>query len=755
MVGINFADTSRLSTSRSIRSGMCRLAVVLATATIVLLFPSSSRSFIGNWKIGGFALPCAVACGGDRGIINPNFAGDAINQIFAAPTIDNFHNALDASIDRGLGKFEDLLNKKQADFFKTMNDSATAQRQALIAEMHSSVTDAMAQLDKILRGAIDEADERIKARLKNGEIVARQASITFNSMLLGTFILIMIIAAIAYMASLWYKTVFVLNRPARGLVGKYVVISLLTLAVSGVAYFVKATRDYWLTTQITADAERDYDLQLKAQNPEDQLQDLDNLIFYARQLEYIAPTDEFTSARLERALILRDVFRRPAVFRTTTGGRDLISRLNSAQTHFIKAGKGPDIDLTMLYGFLLWERGNDRFSEYFAACLMAGQIERLTKESSTNFVPMLPLAYLYLSAYLSYPLSDEIVQRIYDNAAQEQGDGAKSETFVALSGDQRESLLVRRYKLAELQRIRDGVTIDIERLAKTNSLYAFTRINLEAVRVVGEIGSLYSELLRLTAVLKSSPEDKKGPTRTSIRNVGKAMVTRWDQYLKFLTASDYADETARLNNLKNLWPIYLRAMGAMALKDSEDVITAAPEAQGIHQKWLNQVVHPMLNDDAFKLFSITAKVDYELVDSQLNKLEASIPPFLAKIKERQAEVENLQKTCGAHYSDGSLLGGPALSPIAPLCDSMLLIQIDADLVDKAAAMSRLSATLGVIGCRHPAAPNVDCSKDDVVYRPFGTLLYNSFVKDKVDIDEDGKMTGALSDEVGMRVVPAL
>lgn len=132
---------------------------------VAVSLPSLGYGFIGNLKIGGLQLPCAVACGGDRGIINPRFLGDAVNNIFAAPTIDSFGTRADASVDRAMSALDKVLDGQREKVVADLESLGDRQRDALVSDLADLSAETITDLDEVLTRNIEKLTDQLNQSL--------------------------------------------------------------------------------------------------------------------------------------------------------------------------------------------------------------------------------------------------------------------------------------------------------------------------------------------------------------------------------------------------------------------------------------------------------------------------------------------------------------------------------------------------------------------------------------------------------------
>ena len=299
---------------------------------------------------------------------------------------------------------------------------------------------------------------------------------------------------------------------------------------------------------------------------------------------------------------------------------ELLNRVNAIQNLAWSMHNKWDADLLILYAFAKWQMGTDRYAEYVAASIFASAL--LYPPAMDEARPILePLARYYLSAYLANPLSDELIVKYLSAKSGEDG----KQVFVdGLPGCEVPSCpLQRGLTLAEL-RAASMTEMNIPVSDLEDPLWIYASVGMEAMTAYRKILSGYAELLRLGCALPSVPDAQKAAIEASIKNVGTNVAKIWDDYVDDLSKIEFADNSARLNNFKGLWPIYTRARWAALTSLSCVALPANPSDElRIDQRWLKEVVRPTVQDNLYKTIAAATQIDYGRVDKELTNLEKS------------------------------------------------------------------------------------------------------------------------------------
>jgi hypothetical protein len=693
---------------------MRRLRLAALVGLLCFLVPLPAYCFIGNIKIGGVKLPCAVACGGSRGVVNLNFAGDAINSFLTGPSIDNFAEKANQSIDRGLEKFEKLLIARQSDFLEKAAQIATDQREQFIVALSATTDEAVAQLDSTLRQQLRDADRILETRLGTLDVVLDKNTRELGSTLKRFVIFCIVVGALSYITWSIYRRKYVDKLPLQPMLPRLSVALVMFVALGSVLYVLNFLNDVWSRQQLVTSMEEGYEKALSSQI-------FDYAVYYSAQLVYLDRYNELYQARQEKAELLRDVFARPALYRSADGARELLNRLGNAQKAFKRISGQYDRDLTILYGFATWQRGDDRFSEYAAANIMSEAISGNASQGIEQ-PTLLPIAYYYLSAYLADPIPDSMIASLY--AANAGID--PSDVFISGQHSSSEDIDFQRRTVQQLTDVSHETKVDLESLAKVNSLYAFVRVSLEGVSTYRKVVSGYGELLRLSGELISVQDSQKPSVRNEIRTASHEIVAAWASYIKFLGESSYADQTAKLNSFRGLWPIYTYALGATAISDADLAITPVAQTLGIQEVWLSEVVQPSVRASAFRLITAATSSDYKATEVNLAAVQAATKAFFDAVNARKPLIGSASAEATTATSN---------------------------VISAGAALSLASAKVGLFACEPPnaSARSVVCAADNPKAMPLGTLLFKMIAG--LD-DKSISSVDATNLIIGYRSIPA-
>ncbi|MGX5733843.1 hypothetical protein [Bosea thiooxidans] len=691
---------------------------LLLVALLCIFAANAAIALIGNIKVGGFQVPCAVACGGSRGVINPNFAGDFFNNVFMGPSIENFENSANRSTDRAMQQLDAVLTKQKTTFLADIEKLSKDQIASVVSQLSDLSNETITSLDEKLRAQLQEADRLLENRLGTLDaLLSRQVNdVAYSFHRVAIFFIILL--GLGILCWRFYRHIFDHKLPARAFTSQFAWGFGGVVAFSLSAYGITVANQRVAQNRITSQYEENYQIAFSNLN-------LDHSVYYSTQLLFLNRMSPGAQARAEKAVILRDLFARPALYRTEDGARELGRKLASAQRAFIQSGSAPDPDLTMVYGFLTWQRGPDRFSEYIASITLASALEDSSNDKSGNLLIMKPFAYYYISSYLENPLSDEVVVDLYNRY------GTNEQEFVSWKNADKSapgqvSLIKKRYTIAELKAILGSNPVNIDAIARRLPLYAYIRTNMEAVKTSAAVISRYSELLRLTGQVQVALPEAKPSLKAEIRSTASEIVVNWDAYLNFLINTEFADPYAKLNSLRNIWPIYTRALAASKMADGVEFWPSGDPGAGAHVRWLNDVVRPNVRESTYKLLKITTETDFRLIDAQLDAVEKATRAFF----DARAKLETADKgtDAAAKSAAGGVLRTSAL-----------------DVAAKGTA-------LGLFGCRQKGKPDWDCKAEDALPVSFAQLIFDAAKGVTPSIMDSGELFANL---VKQRTTPAL
>lgn len=499
---------------RRTRSTLLAVLAVVALCDAKPAMPIIGKNFLG------LGMPCAVACGKD-GLVNTQFAGDMVAKYISGPSIDNAGDRMDRSIDRGLSKFQGILDEK----ISRIDELATTQRTAFIEELTTAADDANAQLSVELDAQISAADQILDNALRRGDVlskvlawdIARQIAfvligVVFLSVSAALIYRRHVVSAVARANKRQIKVVFMVG--ALCAVGAIV-------AQLGFVLQAKNLRDTLLAA---------YD------------ESTQKLMYFhsaslSAQLLQLDPTDKIAQIRNKKANLLRDVFTQPGRYKSEKGIISVANRVNDLRRELQAAGIEADIDIEILAAMITWQSGTEHFSDYSAASIIANLLGEIGSRGIAPVSPassLEPLALHYLRTYLRAPIDEQLLQ-VYgvDVAAL---DGAIDNRFQKYVSTETMQAVAAKYASVEV--------------TPSSLLYSQIEFGRASSRVTLALNSALAQGLVLLATSRQRLIGGPMPKRqffvnlssdevNQLRSVIEFAETEWATYLKALSEGRY------------------------------------------------------------------------------------------------------------------------------------------------------------------------------------------------------------------------
>jgi hypothetical protein len=379
--------------------------------------------------------------------------------VIAQPTIDSAQNAaqtlldeadrrvgarlgqVDPLVDKQLGKVDALLENRigQVDRIAATRlkdvdtlvdkdikkvDAIAAQRIAQIDDILKARTydiDTMLRanindVDELLGTRIQQVDDLTERRLGNVETLAAKSTATLGSAILRLIafgcLVIFAVAAVwrVYIESTgawpadgsifsrvaaWWRKVH--NRLGWQLGGAAVcIVGLFFVFIQ----FIPAGS----SEELVQTHKRELQRSLAAL-------DLTEAKYHASQLKILDPTNAAYRGTSLKIDLVRDVLSRPALYQTTAGIHQTLSRIEQAERQF---DPQHDRDVDTLKALILFRTNPDRQSEHDAAMLCAAALERT--DGGDGFA-LQPLAVNFVQNYLSHPLPEAQTEELKEYSA--------------------------------------------------------------------------------------------------------------------------------------------------------------------------------------------------------------------------------------------------------------------------------------------------------------------------------------------------
>ncbi len=603
------------------------LLLVPTTAVAILLWTSSVWAFLGNIRIGGTAIPCVVACGGDRGIINTKLPGDVLT-FFGAPTPDGFKGAGTDVVDYADRKFNATLAQKLSELDKSLTEQRSSlvtaigsEREQLLQSLTALADTSVSQLDDTLQQAIERGDEVLDRRsgalntilTKHTNLLIQVARlILIGGLGAGVF---MFLLALAYRSRFKKGTD---GSPLGPMVG-YPVLGFVVFAL--VVLFIPLGSD---KEDLVAHFKSSYAQHLVQMR-------FTEALFDATQLQVLDRDSKLFEAYVERSAILRDLFQRPTLLQDGGGTRDLLRRADYAQNLLVKEHGYRDPDLDVVAAFAVWQTFPTRDYEYWSATVCASALESASKLSlERHEVVLLPLAKHYLASYLANPISDEQMES-----------GGLLEDIRKLG--------VKYRPLKELLEVNAanppaevksepgtdgiGVPLPMEPFAAVVAYGAAVR------RLYRQMIPLYVEmsfLQGLASQAKTSAEQKAAAI-SKRKSVAGRIVEAWTAFSTQLSNPLFADTSVRIGALKLATAFHARAkayqefagegsvpvVSVITVKEDKTTVVHA-----LHYDWMKNLIVPVLRPSTARALELAANESFLKQQEALRQFDDAIIALL-------------------------------------------------------------------------------------------------------------------------------
>ncbi len=495
-----------------------------------------------------------------------------------------------------MGLLDGTLTNQRKAFLSDLQKLADEQRAKLAVELREISMSTVSELDRTLKTNMQIADQKLSEQRGSLESQLQRQIGDLSETLANTIVFFVTLVGLGALTWRGYQQIVLYRRPLRSIaystgIGIVLLVTFVALANAYV---------WWNQNQARQRVVDDY-----TQSYTENFNNIrfDDAVFYANQLHVFDPSDLQATARDAKIRLIRDIFSRPALYRSGEVS-DVLGRLSSAQSNFITATGKRDLDLDILLGFIAWQRGADRFSEYMASCALASTLAAYQAKNADEMVVLLPFAEYYLRSYLVNPLPDEVVSallvekgltadQVFTNESVEKGEVGQ---------------IQRRYRVAELRDIVDNTKTMLDVLAKKSAFYDHAIINWRSVQAYRAVISGYSEIVRLKALLQEGQPGLNDLIYRRIKAMASKIVLAFEDYEGFLENTEFSDSSAKLNMMRGFWIYYVKAKIIAEDPGSSEYIWPNLQ-QGIHKRWLENVVKPAASPAVYKLIDLSTQSD--------------------------------------------------------------------------------------------------------------------------------------------------
>jgi hypothetical protein len=574
--------------------------LVLSVLFLLLLLAGSAVAQIG-FSLG--PIPCVVACG-DKGVINVRAPGELISNIFTGPTVDNFHDQSVNVVAEADKRLSATLDKAKTDVLNGLKD----QREALITDLRDVSNTSLDNLDSILNKDLDRIEQQLSAENGTLQDIADQHTVKLQAALQRGTIFFVSVAFLGLLGWTIYR-----ERKSSGNAKKSFWKKLgwkpAIAAVCCVAFW--ALSDLAIDKSLTQTVRNTKEDKVKEYEKSLVDNDYSLAVDWASRLRALEPQNYEYQAMYEKAALLRDVFLRPSIYKTTPGANRVFSRISQTQMLFAKAGRQRDPDVDVLRAIVSWQDGADRFAEYVAASACASALERST---GVKVFPTRPIATFYLDSYLNNPLSDDELTVLEFNV-QRQNAAIPKDGF-------------RYMTLAELVKIRgDNPVIQ---MADGSPFANHIEFGTKARILYKKAISLYLDMALTGARVTTADTELKTQLRKDRRELAQNITDLWLIFERDMVKNKIYDIGLQSSLLKSQFAVFARAAAYRGdgLPDSVPPVSVVDD-KSVVVEWLNSAIKPDVSPTSFDAFQIAAKSDF---------------------LEREKELKDFEDKLTAHYS---------------------------------------------------------------------------------------------------------
>lgn len=558
-------------------------------AVVVLLLPPESLPFFGNIKIGGLSLPCAVGCGGDRGILNFNFLGDAFHSFFTSSSIDSFDEKMKARGDAFLASAESKLNTVLDDKILKLNALIDSQRHEFFVELGNSADKVLYDFNEILARNVSDADLKLTEHSKSlGGMLYRSIDQLAHALLfvaaVGSILVFLILVAVGLRRKMAKKELY--RRGA--------LLAAVTASIIFIAWIASATFKYFL--------DRD---QLNQYVEAFNSYEYSDAYLHAGILSFSNSKNKQYPIYMQKSAAFRDLMAAPTLIASTRLPEYVTSLRRASDAQFKLSGyRDPDIE--SLQALVEWRRTDSRLGEYYGAALAFNALRNQDKLNNGQKFKLEKLSEYYIAAYLQNPLSDhDLVSLELDRKQFAQDEEQSGNAFPSIeelraslknagAGEKRLPLVYRELHLKTIPKY--------VRLVFLNSL-ASTSTSALLPTIRAEQASLAEEIIALWEEFAAFAHNQNASHRALSVYGLYAIYTRAKAYKRALPHIDHSFELSKisLGNLldgdSNVVPKAIASPSDLAgqpcigppyhLGILKNIPPRSQSANGIYRQWTN------------------------------------------------------------------------------------------------------------------------------------------------------------------------
>ncbi|NWA61528.1 hypothetical protein HX773_11590 [Pantoea sp. B9002] len=483
-----------------------------AALLLAIIVSFSTVAFFSNITIGGVSLPCAAFCG-DKGVINPNFFGDAVNNLALGSSIDALDEKLKTRGEALITQSESKLNLVLDDKIAKLNELASYQREEFLRQLNNSSDRAISDLNNTLRTSISDTDVMIEKH--QGILLGQLTSSILTSgqvlLFVGGGISIIAITCLAYYKRANNIAIF------SGLKfrSKKVFIIFTVVFITG---FLITVLTFW----IGGSSQKKY---VSAYNDNE----FSNATIFSGALLFENPGNRQFQIFNIKSQALRDMIVRPTLLMSSevTSYNKRLSQASEAQYEITQSR---DPDLETLQAIVNWRTSDRRLGEYYSAVHSYFAIKNRENKIAGQHFLLEGLAQYYLGVYALNPLSDSDLEMLKFN---------------------RESINTKLDKIHYTFPTNDELIDLSKRYPAQGWAYDYQKLHLSIISKYSAMILAHSENYKMQPEMRSANIGRE-------LDLAKKIISEWDDFTK--THIDINDLRQVSMALSGLYPIYARAI---------------------------------------------------------------------------------------------------------------------------------------------------------------------------------------------------
>jgi hypothetical protein len=581
-----------------------RPATTIVLTLLSLILVANAVGQFGNFSIIPGVIPCVVACG-DKGVINLRAPGELVSNIFSGPTVDNFRDQSMSVVAEADKRLSATLDKERLAALDGLKD----QREKLIIDLRSVSNTSLEKLDDILDKDLARIEQAISS--ENGVLqdIAELHTVRLEAVLRRVTIFLISFGFLGALAWTLYRERKNPNgnrgnKPFWKTVGAKSIIA----ALGCLAFWLAA--DFVIDRSLTRTLRISTESRVKAYNRSLADYDYPLAVDWASRLHALEAENYLYEAMLRKAELLRDIYLRPSIYKTTAGANQIFARVSQTQLLFKNAKHQRDPDVDVVSAVVSWQEGAERFAEYVSATTCASALKR--SKGSDRFSTA-PIAKFYLDSYLDNPLSDDDLAALQFNI-QQQNSGLQNDGF-------------RYMTLKELLEVR--AENPVSEVPETSPFATQIMFGMRSRSLYRRAIPLYLDLALTEARLSSADAESKSKLRQQRKELAQAMFDLWANFEREVVKNKLYGIGLQSSLLRSQFAIFSRA-AMYRIDGAPDTVPeiAADDGKSPVAVWLASGIKPNVSDQAFEVFQLAANSDFQERQKELKEFEDKLNAHL-------------------------------------------------------------------------------------------------------------------------------